>query len=201
MAEPNGERINAATDDPAQRETRPETWPETPGAAQPEDPAFAEVRERAQRAIADADNARKRAERTAAERVAAERQRVAAAWLPVLDNLDLALRHAGADPEAIVQGVAQVRDQARDVLTRLGFGPVGAVGEPFDPARHEAAEAVEEPGVPVGTIVRVIRPGYGGDTLLLRPAVVAVARAGGSGSGGGGGGSVGSDADRGSEGG
>ena len=124
----------------------------------------------------------------------AVRQRVAAAWLPVLDNLDLALRHAGADPEAIVQGVAQVREQAADILARLGFGPVGAVGEPFDPARHEAAEAVEEPDVPAGTIVRVIRPGYGGDTLLLRPAVVTVARDGG-------GGAEGADAERGFDGG
>ena len=190
MAEPNGERIKTATDDPAQQAPRPETQ----GAAQPEDPALAEVRDGPQRAIADADNARKRAERTAAERVTAERQRVAAAWLPVLDNLDLALRHAAADPEAIVQGVAQIRDQAGDVLARLGFGPVGAVGEPFDPARHEAVEAVDEPGVPAGTIVRIIRPGYGGDTLLLRPAVVAVARAGS------GGGAGGSDADRESDG-
>src|SRR4029453_13443058 len=120
----------------------------------------------AHRATADADNARKRAERTAAERVAAERQQVAAAWLPVLENLDPALRHAGPDPAAIVQGGAQVRDQAGEILARLGFGPVGAVGEAFDPARHEAAEAVDEPGVPAGTIVRGIRPGYGGDPLL-----------------------------------
>ncbi|GAA3285730.1 nucleotide exchange factor GrpE [Dactylosporangium vinaceum] len=173
MAERNGDGPRAATDDPARQADGPGT-----AAAGPEDPALAEVRDRAQRAIADADNARKRAERTTAERVAAERQRVAAAWLPVLDSLDLALHHAGADPEAIVQGVAQVRDQATDVLARLGFGPVGAIGEPFDPTRHEAAEAVEEPSVPPGTVVRVIRPGYGGDTLLLRPAVVAVARAG-----------------------
>jgi molecular chaperone GrpE len=82
-----------------------------------------------------------------------------------------------------------------DVLARLGFGPVGAVGEPFDPARHEAVEAVEEPGVPAGPIVRVIRPGYGGDTLLLRPAVVAVARAGSGGEG-----HAGSHADRGPDG-
>ena len=82
-----------------------------------------------------------------------------------------------------------------EILARLGFGPVGAVGEPFDPARHEAAEAVDEPSVPAGTIVRIIRPGYGGDTLLLRPAVVAVARAGS------GGGAEGPDADRGSDGG
>ncbi|MEU7873067.1 nucleotide exchange factor GrpE [Dactylosporangium sp. NPDC049140] len=179
MAEPNGEGINNAADEPVRQAPRPDAE----GAARPEDQALAEVRDWAQRAIADADNARKRAERTCAERVAAERQRVAAAWLPVLDNLDLALRHAGSDPEAIVQGVAQVRKQAGEVLARLGFGPVGAVGEPFDPLRHEAAEAVEEPGVPTGTIVRIIRPGYGGDTLLLRPAVVAVARAGSVGDG------------------
>jgi molecular chaperone GrpE len=163
MAEPNGEGIITTADDLSRPAPRPED--ETP----------AEVWERAQRAIADADNARKRAERTCAERVAAERQRVAAAWLPVLDNLELALRHADADPAAIVQGVAQVRDQATGVLARLGFGPFGAPGEVFDPARHEAAEAVVEPGVPAGTVVRVLRPGYGGDTLLLRPAVVAVA--------------------------
>ena len=195
MAEPNGARIDAAADDAAQRKAQPEIQAETEAVGQPEDPVLTETWERAQRAIADADNARKRAERTAAERVAAERQRVAAAWLPVLDNLDLALRHADADPEAIMQGVAHVREQAGDVLTRLGFGPIGAVGEPFDPARHEAAEAVEEPGVPAGTIVRVIRPGYGDGTVLLRPAVVAVARPGA------GAGSDGSDADRESDGG
>src|SRR4051812_14603871 len=118
MAEPNGEGITT-TDDLARQVPRPDAE----GAAQPEDQMLAEVRERAQRAIADADNARKRAERTCAERVAAERQRVAAAWLPVLDNLDLALRHADADPDAIVQGVTQVRLQAGEVLARLGFAP------------------------------------------------------------------------------
>ncbi|WP_433608157.1 nucleotide exchange factor GrpE [Dactylosporangium sp. CA-139114] len=218
MAEPNGEGITTAADDLPRQVPRPDAEervprpdaqervprpdaeervprPDAEEAARPEDEKLAEVRERAQRAIADADNARKRAERTCAERVAAERQRVASAWLPVLDNLDLALRHAGADPDAIVQGVAQVRDQAADVLARLGFGPIGAVGEPFDPARHEAAEAVAEPGLPAGTVARVIRLGYGGDTLLLRPAIVAVASAG---SGGGG---PGADTDRQSDGG
>jgi molecular chaperone GrpE len=141
-----------------------------------EDPVVAELRERWQRALADADNARKHAERLVAERVGAERRRVAAVWLPVLDNLDLALRHADADPQAIVQGVAKVREQAGDVLSQLGFAPIGAVGEPFDPARHEATEAVDGPGVPPGTVVRVIRPGYGAGPLLLRPAIVAVAR-------------------------
>ena len=146
-------------------------------AAETEDPAVAELRERWQRALADADNTRKRCDRLVAERVAAERQRATAAWLPVLDNLDLALHHAKADPQAIVQGVSQVRDQAGEVLSKLGFEPVGRIGEPFDPSRHAAAEAVEDREAPAGTVVRVIRPGYAAGALMLRPAVVAVARA------------------------
>ncbi|GAA4252736.1 nucleotide exchange factor GrpE [Dactylosporangium darangshiense] len=137
--------------------------------------------ERFQRAAADADNARKRCDKLVAERTAAERRRVAAAWLPILDHLDLALHHAEADPQAIVQGVAHVRQEARDVLERLGFGPLGTPGEPFDPARHEAAEAVPDPQAPPGTVVRVMRPGYGGPEGLLRPAVVAVAKEDGDG--------------------
>ena len=59
-------------------------------------------------------------------------------WLPVLDNLDLALAHAGADPGAIIDGVRAVRDQARAVLQRLGFPRRDDLGAVFDPARHEA---------------------------------------------------------------
>ena len=80
--------------------------------------------------------------RSARER-AAERARVAAEWLPVVDNLDLALEHAGGRPGAIVEGVRAVRDQALAVLARLGFPRLDDVGEPFDPARHEAVGAVE----------------------------------------------------------
>ncbi|WP_432975061.1 nucleotide exchange factor GrpE [Dactylosporangium sp. CA-233914] len=131
--------------------------------------------ERWRRAEADADNARKRCERLVAERTAAERVRCAAAWLPLLDHLDLALRHAGADPAAIVEGVEHVREEARAALARLGFSPVGAEGEPFDPERHEAAEAVPDLVAEPGTVLRVVRPGYGGPDGLLRPATVAVA--------------------------
>ncbi|MGI5237740.1 nucleotide exchange factor GrpE [Dactylosporangium sp. CA-139066] len=150
--------------------------------AEPQEPVEAiDWEERWRRAAADADNARKRCERLVAERTTAERQRVAAAWLPVLDHLELALQHAEADPQAIVQGVAHVRQEARDVLERLGFEPLGMPGEQFDPALHEAAEAVIDPQSPPGTVVRVVRPGYGGPGGLLRPAVVAVSKESGDG--------------------
>lgn len=134
----------------------------------------AELTERWRRAAADVENTRKWADRQSARQRQDERIAVSAAWLPVLDHLDLALQHADADPRTIVEGVAGVREQALGVLARLGFEPVGAVGEPFDPVRHEAAEVERGGDAPPGTVVRVLRPGYGDGERLLRPAVVAV---------------------------
>jgi molecular chaperone GrpE len=134
----------------------------------------AELTDRWQRAAADVENTRKWAERQSARQRQEERLAVSAAWLPVLDNLDLALRHGDADPSTILEGVAGVRDQALSILARLGFEPVGEVGEPFDPVRHEAAEVVRDSDAAPGTVVRVLRPGFGDGERLLRPAVVAV---------------------------
>ena len=86
---------------------------------------------------------------------------MAAAWLPVLDNLDLALAHAEADPAAIIEGVRAVRDQAVAVLAALGYPRDDETGVPFDPARHEVVDVVDDAGRAPGTVVRVLRPGYG----------------------------------------
>jgi molecular chaperone GrpE len=141
-------------------------------------PGVAELEDRWRRAAAEADNLRKRFERQLAEQARAERARTAAAFLPVLDNLELALQHAEADPAAIVAGVQAVREQAVHTLAGLGFQRVGAVGERFDPARHQAAQTVPAgDGAEPGTVTAVLRPGYTDNHgTLLRPAVVAVAR-------------------------
>jgi molecular chaperone GrpE len=134
-----------------------------------------QLEDRWQRAAAELDNFRKRVAGESERQRAAERARVAAEWLPVLDNLDLALEHASADPEAIVEGVRAVRDQALAVLARLGFPRREDEGVAFDPARHEAVAAVPTPDAPAGTVVRVLRPGYGEEERQLRPASVVVA--------------------------
>ncbi|MDG4751601.1 nucleotide exchange factor GrpE [Micromonospora sp. WMMD718] len=141
-------------------------------------PTAAELQDRWRRAVADLDNLRKRYERQLAEQARTERARTAAAFLPVLDNLELALQHAAADPASIVAGVQAVREQAVHTLAGLGYQRIDAVGERFDPARHEAAQAVPAgDGVQPGTVAAVLRPGYTDrDGTLLRPAVVAVAR-------------------------
>ena len=137
---------------------------------------IADLEHRYRQALADFDNFRKRMARDAERQGAEERARVAAQWLPVLDNLDRALEHAESDPGAIVEGIRAVRDEAVALLARLGFPRRSDVGEPFDPARHEAVATVPDAGGRAGTVVHVVRPGYGDDERQLRPAAVVVAR-------------------------
>jgi molecular chaperone GrpE len=138
--------------------------------------AVAEAEDRWRRAVADLDNLRKRVARDAERVQGDERARVAAQWLPVVDNLELALEHAEADPAAIVDGVRGVRDQAVEVLSRLGFARRTDEGMPFDPGRHEAVAVLPAANAPAGTVLHVVRPGYGNDERQLRPAAVVVAK-------------------------
>ncbi|WP_328974349.1 nucleotide exchange factor GrpE [Streptomyces canus] len=149
------------------------------GTATPDDEYAAALREaedRWRRALADLDNLRKRHARELKGQAAAERARTAAAFLPVIDNLELALSHAAADPGAIVEGVRAVRDQAVNVLERLGYPRHAETGVPFDPARHEVVGVVQEPDADPNTVVQVLRPGYGEAERQLRPAAVTVAK-------------------------
>ncbi|MEU8172131.1 nucleotide exchange factor GrpE [Microbispora hainanensis] len=135
---------------------------------------LAELEDRWLRAVAELDNLRKRAARDMERQRIDERMRVAAEWLPVVDNLELALKHADADADALIEGVRAVRDQAVGVLARLGFPRRDDVGTRFDPARHEAVGTVAVPDADPGTVVEVVRPGYGEDGTQLRPAAVVV---------------------------
>jgi molecular chaperone GrpE len=137
---------------------------------------LAEMEDRWRRALADFDNLRKRVARESAQQRDDERAAVAARWLPVLDNLELALQHAAADPASIVSGVQAVHEQALRVLADLGFPRRSDVNEPFDPSRHEAVATMPDAEAIPGTVLQVVRPGYGSDERPLRPAAVIVAK-------------------------
>ena len=109
---------------------------------------------------------------------ARERDTVATDFLPVLDSLERALDHADADPSLIREGIQAVRDQAVQILAKLGFARSDPLGEQFDPARHEAVASVNDPDAEPGTIVHVVHPGYGDGEHQLRPAAVVVATKG-----------------------
>ncbi|WP_329453993.1 nucleotide exchange factor GrpE [Streptomyces sp. NBC_01497] len=157
-----------------------EPGPDAAGGPEPAEDAYtAELREledRWRRALADLDNLRKRHARELDRERMLERSRTAAAFLPVLDNLELALTHSGSDPGAIVEGVQAVRDQAVNVLELLGYPRHAETGVVFDPARHEAVSVVQDPDAEPGTVVEVLRPGYGDGERQLRPATVTVAK-------------------------
>lgn len=138
-------------------------------------PTVAELEGRLLRALADLDNLRKRFDREVARERAVERARVAAAWLPVVDDLERAIEHAAAAEGSILDGVRAVHQHALDALERLGFPRFDDVGAPFDPRRHEAVSSVEAASPP-GTVVATMRPGYGTDEEILRPASVVVSK-------------------------
>jgi molecular chaperone GrpE len=137
----------------------------------------AELEDLRLRALADADNLRKRCAAQVMTAEADAAARVAAQWLPVVDNLERALAHAQADPGSIIEGVMAVRDQATGVLAQLGFPRRDDLGATFDPARHEAVAARPDPAARDNSVIEVVRPAYGEDERQLRPAQVVVAKA------------------------
>ena len=137
--------------------------------------------DRWRRAVADLDNLRKRTAAEVDRERDYERSRAASALLPVVDNLDLALEHAAADPASLIQGLLAVRDQAVGALAMLGFPRRDDLGTRFDPARHEAVGADPGADAAPGTVVAVVRPAYGEGDRQLRPAAVVVATGGSSG--------------------
>jgi len=167
------EQAHPGSDEPAAAAPKEK---ETEAAAQAE--ALAKMEDQWRRALADNDNLRKRAVRDGAQQRAQERAAVSLAWLPILDNLELALAHAPAGAEdPLVEGIASIRKQAIDTLARLGYPRIDAENVPFDPRVHEVVSVVETDDVPPGTLVSVLRPGYGGPDNTLRPAAVVVSRA------------------------
>jgi molecular chaperone GrpE len=143
------------------------------------DAELAKANERADQAHAEIDAAGKRLAAASAKELEQRTRKLLESFLPVIDDLDRAIAAARPLPDSadVVQGLGLVR---RGVLTRLGqFGVTHApaLGEPFDPLRHEAMATVPvaDPAQD-GRVIDVMREGYliGEDTL--RPAGVAVGK-------------------------
>jgi molecular chaperone GrpE len=166
------ERSKTQEDDDRVDENRPD-----PVASQPDsDAELAKLEDRWRRAAADLDNLRKRYARELDRERTTERSRAASAWLPIVDNLERAISHAGDQSDAVVQGVRSILEQALQVLEQLGYPRDAQAGVPFDPKRHEVVGVVDRPDSQPGTVVEVVRPGYGEGSRQLRPAAVVVSR-------------------------
>ena len=104
--------------------------------------------------------------------------RAAAELLPVRDSLELAVQNSGrADARSLREGQEATLQLLARALEKLGVTVIDPLGEPFDPARHEAMMAQPSNTAEPNSVLKVVQPGYELNGRLLRPARVIVARA------------------------
>lgn len=124
---------------------------------------------------ADFENYKRRQEKEAEETRRQAAARAVENLLPALDNMDRALESVrGEVSQDHMLGLELVRQQMLDALSKMGLEEIQALGQPFDPAFHEAVNMVHEPEVPPMTVTTVYQKGFTLGGKLLRPARVAV---------------------------
>jgi len=139
----------------------------------------AEAQDKYLRTAADFDNYRKRTQRDFADYRKYANEQMARELLSVVDHLSLAIRHAveaGESNDGLRQGVELVHKQLRDVLEKFGITAFVSLGEPFDPAKHEAIMQETTDTVPENTVVQVFQEGYLYHDKVLRHARVSVSK-------------------------
>lgn len=146
----------------------------------------ADMRDRMLRALADAENTRRRAEREKQDASQYAVTKFARDMLQIADNFARALAAApqalrdAADPQlkAVLDGVEVTERQLLASLERHGVKPIDTADGKFDPNLHQAIAEVPGGDKPPGSIVDVVQAGYTIGERLLRPAMVTVAKRG-----------------------
>jgi molecular chaperone GrpE len=147
----------------------------------------AELRDKLLRTLAEMENLRRRTEREVAESRVYGVSSFARDILAIADNMARALQtlraelkeRADAGVKALLDGVELTERELLKVLEKHGvrkFEP--QEGEKFDPNLHQAMYEVQDPALPAGTVAQVVQSGYMIGDRMLRPALVAVAKAG-----------------------
>jgi len=148
--------------------------------AEAEDPLARAQRERdeyldlARRSQADFENYRKRAAKEAAAAGERAKSGLVRELLPVVDNLERALKSADEGEQHLAEGVRLVHSELVAVLERNGVQQFDPAGERFDPAEHEALSVRNEDGAESGLVLDVVEKGYRSNGTILRPARVVV---------------------------
>lgn len=134
--------------------------------------------ERLLRQAAELDNFKKRSIREREESIRFANETLIKDLLPVVDNLERAVAHAHADGNGrpLVEGVEMVIRGFLDVLNKYGVTQIEAMGQPFDPVKHEAMAQVESEDHQPNTVVEEHHKGYLFHSRLLRPALVSVSK-------------------------
>lgn len=123
-------------------------------------------------ARAEYENARKRLEKRYAIQLDQTIMEFLRDLLPILDNLDRAIKHTSEDDDS--EGVKLTRQMFLSTLDKHGVKPIEALGSPFDPEIHEALGTTEDHSLEPGSVAEVAEPGFTYREKLLRPARVLV---------------------------
>lgn len=145
----------------------------------------ADLQDKLLRALAEAQNVRRRAQQDVERERKFGVERFARDMLSVADNLGRALSALPDDADAIdptsrnvIVGVQATERELQAVLERHGVTRIEALGKPFNAEFHQAMMEVEDPTVPAGSVVQELAPGYLIAGRLLRAAMVAVSKGG-----------------------
>ena len=134
-----------------------------------------QTEDRVIRTMADFENYRRRAMKDRQELLLYAAERPLNEILPILDNLERAVAHAGdGRAESILEGVQMTLNLFRQTLERMEVKAIGQVGEPFDPNCHEAMQKLPSAEIAANAILQVFQPGYRLRDRLIRPAKVIV---------------------------
>jgi len=131
------------------------------------------------RQIAEAENFKKRNARERDDAIRYANEMLLKDLLPIIDNLERAIAHAasGENGKPLVEGVEMVLKGFLDVLSKFGVSQIIAVGQPFDPSKHEAIAQVVSDSHDPNVVIEELHRGYMFRDRLLRAALVSVAKA------------------------
>lgn len=136
-----------------------------------------EMREVLLRERAEIENQRKRLQRDLEQARKFANERLLGDLLPVCDSLERGLAIDNADVTALREGMDLTLKALLKVAEGNGLKPIDPLGEPFNPELHQAMTMVAAPGKAPNSVVAVMQKGYALNDRLLRPALVAIAKA------------------------
>jgi len=149
--------------------------PETGGAQVQEKSVIEELNNKYLRLYAEFDNYKKRVNKDKEELVKFGNESLIYELLPILDSLELALKHAQEESQAgIVQGVEMTLKELQRTLEKFGVARIEAAGKKFDPSIHHAMTQVEREDIEEKMVAEELRTGYLYRDKVLRPSLVSV---------------------------
>lgn len=133
-----------------------------------------ELNDRYKRVLAEFENYKKRSSKERETLYNSILGDIVAVFLPVVDNLENALKTETKDSE-YKKGIELVLKQFKDILKSKGVEEIASVGETFDPSQHEAVSSIQDPEKGVQEIVQEYRKGYKIGSKVIRHSMVVVA--------------------------